>query len=70
MKWKKPNVDIEEGMERLAHFIKNYHGAQDWENTVHNLQDYLAAFIGARGKEVHQDLMGRMKGGQGSEKER
>ena len=34
MKWSKPKVDIEEGMERLANFIKNYHGAQDWENTV------------------------------------
>ena len=62
MKWSKPNVNIEEGMERLANFIKNYHGSQDWENIVYNLQDYLAAFIGTRGKEVYQDLMERMKG--------
>ena len=61
MKWSEPKVDIEKGMERLAQFIKNY-GSQDWENTVYNLQDYLAAFIGAKGKEVYQDLMGRMKG--------
>jgi len=61
MEWSKPDVDIEEGMERLAQFIKNYHGSQDWENTVYNLQDYLAAFIGTRGKEVYRDLMERMK---------
>jgi hypothetical protein len=29
MKWNKPNVDIEEGMDRLANFIRNYHGSQD-----------------------------------------
>ena len=62
MKWSKPNVNIEEGMERLANFIKNYHGEQDWENTIYNFQDYLAAFIGTRGKKVYQDLMERMKG--------
>ena len=61
MKWNKPKVDIEEGMERLANFIKNYHGSQDWQNTIYNLQDYLAAFIGTRGKGVYQDLMERMK---------
>jgi hypothetical protein len=61
MKWTKPNIEIEEGMERLAQFIKNYHGSQDWENTVHNLQDYLAAFIETTGKEVYEDLMERMK---------
>ena len=61
MKWSKPKVDIEEGMARLANFIKNYHGQQDWENTIYNLQDYLAAFIGTRGKEVYQDLMERLK---------
>jgi len=61
MKWNKTNVDIEEGMERLAQFIKNYHGLQDWENAVYNLQDYLAAFIGMRGKEVYRDLMERIK---------
>jgi hypothetical protein len=61
MKWNKPTVDIEEGMQRLANFIKTYHGEQDWENTIYNLQDYLAAFIGTRGKEVYQDLMKRMK---------
>ncbi len=69
MKWKKPNVNIEKGMERLANFIMNYHGSQDWENTVYNLQDYLAAFIGAGGKEVYRDLMGRMKGGKEMGKE-
>jgi hypothetical protein len=51
-----------EGMERLADFIKTNHGSQDWENGVYNLQDYLAAFIGAREKEVYQDLIERMKG--------
>jgi hypothetical protein len=61
MKWSKPNVNIEEGMERLASFVKNYHGEQDWENTIYNIQDYLAAFIGTRGKEVYQDLMERLK---------
>jgi hypothetical protein len=61
MKWSKPKVDIEEGMERVANFIKNYHGSQDWGNTVYTLQDYLAAFIGTRGKEVYQDLMERLK---------
>lgn len=61
MKWNKPNVEIENGMERLADFIKKNHGSQDWENTVYNLQDYLAAFMGTRGKEVYQDLMERMK---------
>jgi kynureninase len=49
-------------MERLADFIKTNHGSQDWENGVYNLQDYLAAFIGAREKEVYQDLIERMKG--------
>ena len=63
MKWKKPNVNIEKGMEGLANFIMNYHGKQDWERTVSDLQDYLAIFIGATGKEVYEDLMGRMKGG-------
>ena len=61
MKWNKTNVDIEEGMERLAQFIKNYHGTQDWENAANNLQDYLAASIGMRGKEVYRSLMERMK---------
>jgi hypothetical protein len=70
MKWSEPKIDIETGMERLAKFIKNYHGAQDWEKTVYNLQDYLAAFIGTRGKGVYQDLMGRMKGRQERGKER
>lgn len=51
-----------EGMERLADFIKTNHGSQDWGNGVYNLQDYLAAFIGAREKEVYQDLIERMKG--------
>ena len=57
--WQK--ITIEEGMERLASFIQDTHGAQDWENTVYNLQDYLAAFIGAKGTEVYQDLMGRLE---------
>jgi hypothetical protein len=61
MKWNKRNIDIEEGMERLAQFIQNYHGVQDWQNTVYNLRDYLAVFIGAKGKEVYEDLMERMK---------
>jgi hypothetical protein len=54
------NITIEEGMKRLVSFIQDTHGAQDWENTVYNLQDYLAAFIGAKGTEVYQDLMGRL----------
>jgi hypothetical protein len=60
MKIKKRSVAVEKGMERLASFIKDNHGSQDWENVVHDLQDYLAAFIGASGTEVHQDLMERM----------
>jgi hypothetical protein len=47
MKTKKRTVVIEKGMERLASLIKDNHGPQDWENAVHNLQDYLAVFIGA-----------------------
>jgi hypothetical protein len=38
-------------------------GKQDWERRVSDLQDYLAVFIGVTGKEVYEDLMGRMKGG-------
>ena len=60
MKRMKQNIIVEEGMERLASFIKDTHGSQDWENAVYNLQDYLAAFIGANGTEVYQDLMERM----------
>ena len=60
MRWNKPNVNIEEGMVRLANFIKEYHGRQDWESVVYNFQDYLAAFIGARGKEVYQDLLEKL----------
>jgi hypothetical protein len=48
-------------MERLPDFIKTNHGSQDWENGVYNLQDYLAAFIGAREKEVYQDLKDERK---------
>jgi len=55
------SITIEEGMERLASFIQDTHGAQDWENTVYNFQDYLAAFIGSKGTEVYQDLMGRLE---------
>jgi hypothetical protein len=61
MKWNKDSIDIEEGMQRLANFIKNYHGEQDWGNTVYNIQDYLAAFIGTRGKEIYRDLMEKLK---------
>jgi len=57
----KQSITVEEGMERLASFIQDTHGAQDWENTVYNLQDYLAAFVGAKGKEVYQDLMRRLE---------
>ena len=57
----KQSITVEEGMDRLANFIENTHGAQDWENTVYNLQDYLAAFIGAKGKEMYQDLMERLE---------
>jgi hypothetical protein len=32
MKWNKASIEIEEGMQRLANFIKNYHGEQDWES--------------------------------------
>ena len=60
MKRMKQSIIVEEGMERLASFIKDTHGSQDWENAVYNLQDYLAAFIGANGTEVYQDLMERM----------
>ena len=58
----KQSIIVEEGMERLASFIKDSHGSQDWKNTVYNLQDYLAAFIGSKGTEVYQDLMGRLEG--------
>jgi len=61
MKTKKRSVVFEEGMERLASFIKNNHGSQDWENVVHNLQDYLAVFIGASPTQVYQNLLERMK---------
>ena len=54
-------IVVEEEMERLASFIKDTHGAQDWENTFYNLQDYLAAFIGSKGTAVYQDLMGRLE---------
>jgi hypothetical protein len=57
MKTKKRTVVIEKGMERLASLIKDNHGPQDWENAVHNLQDYLAVFIGASAIEVYRDLM-------------
>ncbi|MFC1825522.1 hypothetical protein ACFL9T_22655 [Thermodesulfobacteriota bacterium] len=57
----KQSIIVEEGMERLASFIQDTHGSQDWENAVYNLQDYLAAFIGGTGKEVYRDLMGRLE---------
>ena len=57
----KLNITIEEGMERLASFIKDSHGAQDWENAAYTIQDYLAAFIGADKTEVYQDLMERLE---------
>jgi len=60
MKSDRPNVNIEEGMARLANFIKEYHGRQDWESVAYNFQDYLAAFIGTRGKEVYQDLLEKL----------
>ena len=60
MKTKNLSIAVEKGMERLASFIKNNHGSQDWENVVYNLQDYLAAFIGAGATEVRQDLMKRV----------
>ena len=60
MKTENLSIVVEKGMERLANFIKNNHGSQDWENVVYNLQDYLAAFIGASAPEVYQDLMKRM----------
>jgi hypothetical protein len=63
MKLRKTNVNIEEGMQRLANFIKNYHGSQDWEHTISDIQDYIAVFIGAKGKEIYGDLMERTKGG-------
>ena len=53
-------IAVEEGMKRLADFIKDTHGAQDWENAVYTVQDYLAAFVGANATEVYQDLMERM----------
>jgi hypothetical protein len=62
MKWNKASIDFEEGIQRLANFIRNYHGSQDWEHTISDIQDYIAVFIGAKGKEVYQDLMERMKG--------
>jgi hypothetical protein len=60
MKTEKRSVVVEKGMERLASFIKNNHGSQDWENIVYNLHEYLAAFIGAGPTDVRQDLMDRM----------
>ena len=60
MKTEKRSIVVEKGMERLARFIKDNHGSQDWENVVYNVQDYLAAFIGAGATEVRQDLMTRM----------
>ena len=59
--WNKRKVSIESGLERVAYFIFNNHGEQDWENTIHKISDYLAAFIGARQKDVYEDLINRLR---------
>jgi hypothetical protein len=58
--WNKEEVSIEKGLERVAEFVFQFHGEQDWEPTIRLISDYLAAFMGTRQKEVYQDLMDRM----------
>lgn len=60
MKQLNRRIAVEEGMERLADFIKDTHGAQDWENAAYTIQDYLAAFLGADKTDVYQDLIKRL----------
>lgn len=53
-------VNTDEGMRRLADFIKNCHGKQDWENTAYETSYYIAAFIGQNQKVVLKELNSRL----------
>jgi len=60
-KWNKESVKIDEGLQRLAEFIANNVGGQDWESHAYMCSDYVAAFIGTRQKEVYGDLMEKLE---------